>query len=304
MFETPGSDDSSRAAIHTYHHRLSHIFMQPTHSKRTENFVQERPFLTFWHPSSHFEPSNPSSAPHHDELNPPPQLTNASYSLSPAGTEPLDATPPDCENLGFPRPSEIYNPWESFYPSPNLPPNVTYDVSPLTLHHSTIDPTLYPEVPCRRSWSNANIQANPIDEYLPAPSNYHPPTFPPHNGSCADHRLDYTSEPHSGTLDASASYPCLWMEGGVICSGMVQATRSNINRHLHTFHGFGGPDTRQTMCHWAGCGETMQQGSIARHMVTCHLQAKVTCPMCSKKLSRQDVISKHQRVCPAASAWR
>ncbi|KAF8441432.1 hypothetical protein L210DRAFT_3537182 [Boletus edulis BED1] len=85
---------------------------------------------------------------------------------------------------------------------------------------------------------------------------------------------------------------------------MVQATRPHMNRHLHAHHGFGGPDTRQTRCYWAGCEATMQQGSIARHMVTCHLQAKVTCPLCSKKLSRQDVISKHQRVCPAAGSWR
>ena len=200
----------------------------------------------------------------------------------------------------------MYNPWGSFYPPPNLLPNATYDISPPTFHHSTSDPTLYSEFTCRQSpWSTANIQASPVDEYSPASSTCYPPAFPLQNASpSSDPHMDYTSEPHNGTSDASASYPCQWTEGGIICNVMVQATRSHMNRHLHTYHGFGGSDTRQTRCYWARCGETMQQGSIARHMVTCHLQAKVTCPMCSKKLSRQDVIFKHQRVCPAASAWR
>lgn len=244
--------------------------------------------------------------PHHDELNPHPRFAYSSYSRLLAGSEPSDDTHADCANLAFPQPSEIYNPWGSFYPSPNLPPNAIYSISPPTLHDSTLNPTAYPDFPRRQSsWPTANIQVNPVVEYMPAPTNYYPPAFPLHIASpSSDPRLGYTSKPYSGTLDAPVSYPCSWADGGVICNVMVQATRSHMNRHLHAYHGFGGSDTRQTRCYWAGCGETMQQGSIARHMVTCHLQAKVTCPMCSKKLSRQDVISKHQRVCPAASAWR
>lgn len=207
-------------------------------------------------------------------------------------------------NMGFSQPSEIYSAWSSFPPSPNLLPNATYDVSPPTLHHSTSDLTLYPDSPCPQSrWSTGVARFGFVDEVLSAPCNYNFPTFPPPTSGPSPHpHLDNTSGPYTGTLDAS--YPCLWTEGGVICNVMVQATRSHMNRHLHTYHGFGGSDTRQARCYWAGCGAMMQQGSIARHMVTCHLQAKVTCPMCFKKLSRQDVISKHQRVCPAAITWR
>ena len=229
---------------------------------------------------------------------------HTSYSLPPARSEPSDDISTDSRDLSFPQPSDTYNTWGSLYPPPNLPPNATFGVPPPTFHHSTLSPTPYSNFPCQpSSWSTGNIEARSEDEYMPAPSYYHPPTPSLHNsGASLHHHVDYALEPYSGTL--GASYPCLWTEGGITCNVMVLATRSHVNRHLHARHEFGGSDTRQTRCHWAGCGEIMQQGSIARHVVTCHLQAKVTCPMCSKKLSRQDVISKHQRVCPAASAWR
>lgn len=186
----------------------------------------------------------------------------------------------------------MHNPSGSFHPPP-------------AAYHSTLDSTLYSNFPRQQSlWSTEDIQARSVDEYFPAPSHHHssvPPEQSPGTSLCAPG--DYILEPHGGML--GASYPCQWTKNGItICKVMVQATRSHLNRHLHTHHGFGGSDTQQTRCRWAGCRETMQQGSIARHMVTCHLQAKVTCPMCFKKLSRQDVISKHQRVCPAAGAWR
>lgn len=265
----------------------------------------KNPLLTLCYPSDHFQLSHLLTSTPHDKLNRPPQLAHPSYSPLSAGSEPSGDTPTDRGNLGFPQPSELYSAWGSFHPSPDILPNATYDVSPPTLHHSTLDPTLHPNSPCRQSpWSAGDVRVGCVDEGFHAPSDYDLPAFPLHNSRPSPHPyLDNTSEPYSGTSDAS-SYPCLWMEGDIICNVMVGATRSHMNRHLHAYHGFGGSDTRQTRCYWAGCEGTMQQGSIARHMVTRHLQVKVTCPMCSKKLSRQDVISKHQRVCPAASTWR
>lgn len=240
--------------------------------------------------------------PRHHGLNPPLPLTHQLYSLLPAGSESLDYIPIDYRDLGSSQPPETYNPWGTIQPPSNLLPNAAYGVPPPYLHHSTLDLTLYSNLLCQQPWSAADSQVSfqAVDERMPTPSHHHPPaallhtysTFhPPH--------VDYASESASGTF--GTSYPCQWTEGGVICNVMVQATRSHMNRHLHAHHGFKGSDTQQMKCQWAECGEIMQQGSIARHMVTCHLQAKVTCPMCSKKLSRQDVISKHQRVCPAAS---
>jgi hypothetical protein len=267
--------------------------------------LYKNPLLTLCYPSDHFQLSHLlTSAPHHDKLNRPPQLAHPSYSPLSAGSEPSGDTPTDLMNLGFPQASELYSAWDSFHPPPDILPNATFGVSPPTLHHSTLDPTLHPNSPCRQSpWSTEDVRIGSVDEVLHAPSNYDLPAFPLHNHRPSPHpHLDNTSEPYRGTLDTS--YPCLWTKGDIICNVMVQATRSHMNRHLHAYHGFGGSDTRQTRCCWAGCEATMQQGSIARHMVTRHLQTKVTCPMCSKKLSRQDVISKHQRVCPAASTLR
>ncbi|KAH0827562.1 hypothetical protein J3R83DRAFT_4283 [Lanmaoa asiatica] len=165
------------------------------------------------HAYNNFQHSDPSFASHHGELNPPPRLTHQSYSFLPAGSEPSDDTPTGCSNLGFPQASEIYNQWGSFHPLPDLLPNVTYDASPSTLHHATLDPTLYSNVPCRQSpWPTGNVQVGSVDEFLPIPGNYHPPA-PPHNVT-PDPHLDYTPEFQSGTLDAS--YPCLWMENGAV----------------------------------------------------------------------------------------
>ncbi|KAF8557993.1 hypothetical protein OG21DRAFT_1504666 [Imleria badia] len=261
------------------------------------------PLLDVAHTYDYFQLPHPAAAPHHVEFNPPLQLMHSPYSLLSAGSELSDHTPITCRSVGFPQPSGLYSPWGSFRPSPVHLPIATCDVSPPSLHHSS-DPTLCPDTPFRQPpWPTGDVRVGSVDEVLPAPSNYDLPVLPlPNSGPPPHPNLDNISEPYSGTLDPS--YPCLWTEGGIICNVMVQATRSHMNRHLHAYHGFCGSDTRQTKCHWAGCGAVMQQGSIARHMVSCHLQAKVTCPMCSKKLSRQDVISKHQRVCPAAGTWR
>ncbi|KAN0090945.1 hypothetical protein V8E55_004511 [Tylopilus felleus] len=257
------------------------------------------------HPYNYAQPPHlsPASAPRHNEFDPPSQLMHLSHSPLPIGNEPLDHPPTACGNFGFPQPSEFYSPWDSFHTSPDLLPNVICNASLPTLQHIALNPTVYANVPCNQSpWSTGDVRVGSVDGVVPAPTNHDLLAFPFPDSAASSHtNLDNISETYSGVLDAS--YPCLWTKGGIICNVMVPATRSHMNRHLHAYHGFCGSDTQQTTCHWAGCDATMQQGSIARHMVTCHLQAKVTCPMCSKKLSRQDVISKHQRVCPAAGTW-
>ncbi|KAG6378123.1 hypothetical protein JVT61DRAFT_13808 [Boletus reticuloceps] len=216
--------------------------------------------------SDYLPPSHSSSTLHHDEFNPPPQLAHPPYSLLSAGCEPSYNTPSATarRSLGFPQPSGLYGPWGSFHPSLELPPNAICDTSPPIFHHSTLDSTLQSNSSCHQSpWITGDIQIGSVDEVPPAPSNYDIPTFPPPNPIPFPHDLGTTSEPCSATLEAS--YPCQWTKGGVICNVMVQATRPHMNRHLHAHHGFGGPDTRQTKCYWAGCEATMQQGSIARH---------------------------------------
>ncbi|KAG9316417.1 hypothetical protein JVU11DRAFT_2451 [Chiua virens] len=246
-----------------------------------------------------------SPAPRDDELSHL-RLMNTSYSPVPVGIETLDHTPIDYGDLGFLRSSELRYPlaWGPFRTSPNLLPSPIHGFPPPPppLHHSALDPVPYYNFTFSQSSLPAgHVQVSPP---LQAASSYHASSIPLQNSTPPSHLpLNHTSsKPGAKTL--GASYPCQWTEGGVTCNVMVQATRPHMNRHLHEHHEFGGSDTRQMSCHWAGCGETMQQGSIARHTVTCHFQAKVTCPMCSKKLSRQDVISKHQRICPAASTRR
>ncbi|KAH7888335.1 hypothetical protein F5I97DRAFT_1827813 [Phlebopus sp. FC_14] len=90
-----------------------------------------------------------------------------------------------------------------------------------------------------------------------------------------------------GSVDP-ISYVCKWNEGGFICGRHVLGTRTQMNHHLHAFHGFGGGERRYMRCHWDGCTARMQRGSIARHIV-------VTCPLCSKELLRRDVLTKHLR---------
>ncbi|KAF9222602.1 hypothetical protein BS17DRAFT_171598 [Gyrodon lividus] len=148
------------------------------------------------------------------------------------------------------------------------------------------------------SWDPSYPWLDSVDQFLQLDQSY---SFP---ASSALRSSRISGEPHSTTTTTQSSsavafYLCLWTEHGVICNTMVEGSRSRMNRHLHARHGFSGPDTRSTRCFWKECQETMQQGSIARHVVTCHMHAKATCPLCSKKLSRPDVINKHQHTCPA-----
>jgi len=268
----------------------------PTHSYLPQHMTLH---VDVGHPYEHV-PLSDWSFSHHGGPNPP--RSTYPLCLLPGGNELSGDIPTECGDFGFPQPPEMYHVWGPLHPPSNLAQNAIRVISPSTIHHPPSDLALHCNSSSQQSPSSTvNDQVSYVDNSLQAPSNY----------LHAVHRLNdfdpplhsnFTSQPDTETLEAS--YPCLWTEGGVVCDVTVQATRSQMNRHLHAYHGFGGTDTRQTRCYWAGCGEIMQQGSIARHMVTCHLQAKVTCPTCSKKLSRQDVISKHQRICPAASAWR
>jgi len=247
---------------------------------------------------------HPPSAPHHESFHLPSQIVHPSYSHFPVGSEHSNDVSAAYGNQNFARPSGIYSPWSSFYTSPDLLASAHCEEPIPSFHQTARDPTLYTDSLSRHpSWPTAEVRVGSVHGAVIAPTNHELLTFPLQNSAAPSYPdLDNISEAYSQTWDPS--YHCQWVTDGVICDAVVQATRSHMNRHLHTHHGFGGSDTRPTRCSWAGCEATMQQGSIARHMVTCHLQAKVTCPMCSKKLSRQDVISKHQRVCPAAGTWR
>ncbi|KAG6382127.1 hypothetical protein JVT61DRAFT_770 [Boletus reticuloceps] len=79
--------------------------------------------------------------------------------------------------------------------------------------------------------------------------------------------------------------PChLWITGG----------KSNINAHIQKWHGGEpGGDKLQADCRWSACGKTMLKESIARHIVTVHLEEMRECQGCGKEIVRNDVYKRH-----------
>lgn len=80
-----------------------------------------------------------------------------------------------------------------------------------------------------------------------------------------------------------------------VLNGSIQAVRGHLKQE-HQFHGTAKESIR---CLWAECQRILQRENIPRHIITCHLRVKVSCPECGMALSRRDVQYSHARVCRA-----
>lgn len=95
-------------------------------------------------------------------------------------------------------------------------------------------------------------------------------------------------------------YQCQWFDDGRQCHEVVSGTKSAIGRHLQSAHAIrlkGGKSTQ--VCLWEGCQKTMQGESIARHILTVHIQDKALCPSCELPFARADSMQRHYRTCLA-----
>lgn len=91
-------------------------------------------------------------------------------------------------------------------------------------------------------------------------------------------------------------HPCRWLSGPQ-CDGRAPGKNREMGEHLRVFHHFVGHERDPVRCEWENCGQTMQRMNIPRHIVSRHLLAAASCRFCSKRFSRPDVVSRHERTC-------
>jgi len=91
-------------------------------------------------------------------------------------------------------------------------------------------------------------------------------------------------------------HPCRWLSGPQ-CDGRAPGKNREMGEHLRVFHHFVGHERDPVRCEWENCGQTMQRMNVPRHIVSRHLLAAARCRFCSKRFSRPDVVSRHERTC-------
>ncbi|KAF9219560.1 hypothetical protein BS17DRAFT_383186 [Gyrodon lividus] len=102
--------------------------------------------------------------------------------------------------------------------------------------------------------------------------------------------------------EETSIFLCEWMDAQGPCNMQVLGDRISMSQHLSRFHDVVGDEKVQRPCLWRGCTETMNKGSLARHVVSRHLRAGASCGFCSKVYSRLDVVRRHIAKCKAANA--
>ncbi|KAF9219553.1 hypothetical protein BS17DRAFT_788992 [Gyrodon lividus] len=95
-----------------------------------------------------------------------------------------------------------------------------------------------------------------------------------------------------------AVHSCGWTDGSVPCNVALNNDLRDLRPHFRKYHRLNTTGKYQTTCQWLGCSQTLQRENLLRHIVTCHLQIKVRCPDCDRKLARNDVWIKHALRCP------
>ena len=94
---------------------------------------------------------------------------------------------------------------------------------------------------------------------------------------------------------------CEWTDEHGTCNMDVVGDRVWMSHHLSRRHNVVGHERSQRACLWRGCADTMNKGSLARHVVSRHLRAGTSCGFCSKVYSRADVARRHTKKCKAAT---
>ena len=100
-------------------------------------------------------------------------------------------------------------------------------------------------------------------------------------------------------LTGDTTYICEWHDNGPPCNVMLYSSgdlKHSVSQHLHRFHNFLPSSGKSTQkCLWRGCLKELKQESIARHIVSVHLRAAVTCHACGTSFARQDSLRRHMR---------
>lgn len=93
-------------------------------------------------------------------------------------------------------------------------------------------------------------------------------------------------------------YLCQWFDGAGRCGAPLTGTKSAITQHLQEVHTIRLKADKTThVCLWNECHKPMRGESIARHILTVHMQDKVPCPRCGSRFARVDSMQRHQRTC-------
>ncbi|KAN0090661.1 hypothetical protein V8E55_004227 [Tylopilus felleus] len=101
--------------------------------------------------------------------------------------------------------------------------------------------------------------------------------------------------------DDKCIFVCEWTDEHGTCNMDVIGERVWMSHHLSRRHNVVGHEKAQRACLWRGCTDTMNKGSLARHVVSRHLRAGASCGFCSKVYSRADVARRHTRKCKVAN---
>lgn len=97
------------------------------------------------------------------------------------------------------------------------------------------------------------------------------------------------------------TFLCEWTDENGTCNMEILGDRVWMSHHLSRHHSVVGHERFQRACLWRGCTDTMNKGSLARHIVSRHLRAGATCGFCSKVYSRADVARRHTKKCKGAN---
>ena len=97
------------------------------------------------------------------------------------------------------------------------------------------------------------------------------------------------------------TFLCEWTDEHGTCNMVVFGDRVCMSHHLSRRHNVVGHEKSQRACLWRGCTDTMNKGSLARHIVSRHLRAGASCGFCSKVYSRADVARRHTKKCKVAN---
>ncbi|KAH7918984.1 hypothetical protein BV22DRAFT_885975 [Leucogyrophana mollusca] len=97
--------------------------------------------------------------------------------------------------------------------------------------------------------------------------------------------------------EASTTHRCQFDRNGSPCHTSIIAKRREAAEHLRVYHKVKRNSSWVT-CLWDGCMQRIRADGLSRHIVNCHMKAKLRCPICFKMESSVSSLQRHrQRGC-------